>query len=91
MLVTFEVRGKELIERFETGIEATYDVTQNNKYGLVASSSISAIEPNETEPTIAASAVVINRAKKEVWLSFITSGRQSFVNDLSHGPCIFKP
>jgi hypothetical protein len=88
MLSTFEIIGKELIQTWATGIQATYEVTQNNAYGLVGLSSISALEPNQTAPTVGASAVVIHKPKKEVWLATVIAGQQSIVNDLSHGTCI---
>jgi len=34
MRVTFEVRGKKLIQKWEAGIESDYDVAQNNEYGF---------------------------------------------------------
>jgi hypothetical protein len=45
MRVSFEVRGKKLIQRWEAGIESDYDVAQNNQYGLVGLFSMSEIAP----------------------------------------------
>ena len=91
MLVTFEVRGKKLIQKWEDGVASDYDVAQNNKYGLVGLFSMSKIAPDETEPTIGASAVVINKTTKEVWLSTVIAGELSFANELSHGTCVLQP
>jgi len=91
MLVTFEVRGKKLIQKWAAGTESEYDVAQNNKYGLVGLFSMSKIAPDETEPTIGASAVVINKTTKEVWLSTVIAGELSFANELSHGTRVLQP
>lgn len=91
MLMTFEVKGNELIQTWTTGIKSNYDIAQNNVYGLVGLSSISAIEHDQTEPTVGASAVVIQKSKKEVWVTTAIAGQQAVVNDLSHGTCIRSP
>src|SRR5215471_17411374 len=78
MLVTFEVRGKKLIQKWEDGTASDYDVAQNNKYGLVGLFSMSEIAHDETEPTVGASTVVINRTTKEVWMSTVIAGELSF-------------
>ena len=71
MLVAFEVRGKKLIQKWEAGIDLDYDVAQNNTYGLVGLFSMSEIAPAETEPTVGARAVVINKTTKGVWVSTV--------------------
>ena len=41
MLVTLEIRDQQLIQTSATGIKNTYEIAQNNFYGLVAVSTIS--------------------------------------------------
>jgi len=91
MHVTFEVRGKKLVQKWEVGVESDYDVAQNNQYGLVGLFSMSEIVPAETEPTVGASAVAINKNTKEVWMSTVIAGELSFANELSHGACVLRP
>jgi hypothetical protein len=88
MLVTFEVRDKELIQTWATGFKFYYQIVQDNIYGLVATSSISQIEPGQTKPTIGASAIVIGRKTKEVWISVLAIGSWPEMNEPAHGPCI---
>jgi hypothetical protein len=91
MRVTFEVRGKKLVQKWEAGIESDYDVAQNNEYGLVGLFSMSEIAPAETKPTVGASAVAINKNTNEVWMSTVIAGELSFANELSHGACVLRP
>lgn len=88
MLVTFEVHDKELIQTWATGMTFYYEIVQDNVYGLVALSSISQIESGQTKPTIGASAIVIGRMTKEVWISALVIGFRPEMNEPAHGPCI---
>jgi hypothetical protein len=65
-----------------------YRMLENNQFGLVASSSISKIEPNQSEPSIGARTIVINKRTGEFLWSNLFLGEPDRVNSPVHGTCI---
>jgi hypothetical protein len=90
-LFTLEVRDKKLIQTLASGTKITYEIAQNNLYGLVAVSTISAIEAGQTKPTVGVSGIVIDRATKEFWITAIVAGFPPAANKPANGKCIIKP
>ena len=91
LLVTFEVRDNKLIQKWLSGSASDYDIAQNNDYGIVALSSISALEPGHSKPTVGARVVAISKTTKEVWLGAVPVGSSAEKNQPAHGPCIVTP
>jgi hypothetical protein len=88
-LVSYQLAGNDLTQVWPSGTTSSFQVVQNNEYGLVGISSISEVEPNQAEPTVGAFTVVINRQTKEFWLA-TTIAKQPALNEIVHGPCVKK-
>jgi len=89
MLVTSEMRDKQLVQTWATGIKNTYEIVQNNFYGLVAVSTISEIVPGQTKPTVGVCGVAIDRKTHEIWITTIVIGMPPAANEPAHGNCLF--
>ena len=90
MLVSLEAAGRRLIQTWASGTKHHYEIVRDNRYGLVAVSSISEIETGQTAPTVGVSAVVINRTSREVWLSTVIAGQPHEANEPAHGKCVVR-
>jgi hypothetical protein len=90
ILLSLEVTGRRLIQTWASGIKHRYEIVRDNRYGLVAFSSISEIEAGQTGPTVGVSAVVISRTSREIWLSTVVAGQPREANEPAHGECVLK-
>ena len=84
-VVHFYLSPPDLIE---TKTNERYRVSENNGYGLVATSSISQIETGHQKATVGAATVVINKETGEFWWATAIAGQAVAVNQPVQGKCI---
>ena len=84
----FEVSPPDLVERQSN---EHYLLLQNNEFGLVATSAISAIEQGQQKPTVGASTVVINKQTGDFWWGTLIAGLDPALEGINkpiRGKCI---
>ena len=86
VLLSFELSPPELVET--ALFHEHYRILQNNDYGVVAASSISIIHPGDTQPTVGAVTVVINKGTGEFWLATTIAGQPAAAHEPVHGNCL---
>jgi hypothetical protein len=91
LLVTHEVRGQEIFQRWSWGTEYRFRITDNNIFGLIGIHPIITGDAAQTNPTVGLAAVVLDKSRKEVWFSSIIVGGVPSSNAPLHGPCILRP
>jgi hypothetical protein len=81
----YEVSSPDLID---VEFHQIFHIEQNNEYGIVATSSISEIEQGQTQPTVGAVSIVINKGTGEFWWVTAIAGQPAAANQPVHGKCI---
>lgn len=83
--LSFELSPPELVET--ALFHEHYRILQNNDYGVVAASSISIIQPGDTQPTVGVVTVIINKGTGEFWLATTIAGQSAAAHQPVHGNC----
>jgi hypothetical protein len=63
-------------------------ILQNNQFGIIASWSISKIEPDHSTPSIGARTIIIDKRSGELLWSNTILGTSDQINAPVHGNCI---
>jgi hypothetical protein len=72
--VTYRLVGQQLRATWVTGTEEDFRIVVNNRFGLIAVSPTAEIEPENRQPTVAATVLVLNRGTHEFRASSVSVG-----------------
>ena len=87
-MATYKVDGNDLIETWQSGVSSKFKLLEHNQYGLVAVSTIAAIEEGQTRPSVGFGAIAIDARSRRAWHGDALSVLPENWNTVIRGTCI---
>jgi hypothetical protein len=89
---TYRIEKGDIVQTWRNGMNTTFHIVENNKYGLIGIASMSEMEAGKTTPTVGAMTVVIDKGNKKFWLSSEVNGQPGLpdldLTGLVQGTCL---
>jgi hypothetical protein len=89
-LISFRVNGQQMVESRGTGKKIPFRVLLDNSYGLIGIVFSAEIEPNNSNPTVGAQMMVLDKTTKQFWLAQAANNVLNDANKVVKGTCIHQ-
>jgi hypothetical protein len=84
-LIRYRITGNDFIE---SNLKERFQILQNNQDGLVATSSVAEIEPNQDRPTVGATTLIIDKRTGAFLLRSENAGSTGIMTMPVRGTCL---